>query len=75
MIQAQLYRTLATNNVTGIQQGFSRMWQDIAVLPLGEQGIQNDWSYHLHGEQLLNGAYGSSWAGNIFSFVVCSNKT
>ena len=75
MIQAQLYRTLATNNVTGIEQGFRRMWQDIAVLPLGGEGIQNDWSYHFHGQQLLSGSYGSAWAGNIFSFIVCSNNT
>ena len=31
MIQVQLYRSLATNNITGIEQGFSRMWQDIAI--------------------------------------------
>ncbi len=75
MIQAQLYRSLATNNITGTEQGFTRMWQDIAVLPLGGQGIQNDWSYHFHGLQLLSGAYGSAWASDIFSFVLCSNST
>jgi chondroitin AC lyase len=75
MIQAQLYRTLATNNITGTEEGFSRMWQDIAVLPLGGQGIQSDYSYHFHGLQLLSGAYGSSWAEDIFRFFLCSNGT
>jgi chondroitin AC lyase len=75
MIQIQLYRSLATNNVTGIEQGFKRMWQDIKVLPLGGEGIQNDWSYHFHGLQLLSGSYGVVWADNILSFVVCSNNT
>ena len=75
MIQAQLYRSLATNNITGTEEGFTRMWRDIAVLPLGGQGIQNDWSYHFHGQQLLSGAYGSAWADDIFSFILCSNGT
>jgi chondroitin AC lyase len=75
MIQSQLYRSLATNNVTGTEQGFTRMWQDISVVPLGGQGIQQDWSYHFHGRQLLSGAYGESWAADIFAFVLCSNHT
>lgn len=75
MIQAQLYRSLATNNVTGTEEGFARMWRDIAVLPLGGQGIQNDWSHHFHGLQLLSGAYGSSWAEDMFSFILCSQST
>jgi chondroitin AC lyase len=75
MIQAQLYRSLATNNATGTEQGFSRMWHDIAVLPLGGQGIQSDYSYHFHGLQLLSGAYGASWASDIFQFFLASNGT
>ncbi|CAF3293064.1 unnamed protein product [Rotaria socialis] len=57
MLQIELYRSLATNNRTGIEQGFTRMWQDIVVSPLGGQGIQNDWSYHFQRTQLLSGAY------------------
>ena len=75
MIQAQLYRSLATNNITGIEQGFARMWKDIEVLPLGGQGIQNDWSYHFHGDQLLSASYGVVWANNVLSFITCSNNT
>ncbi len=40
MIQCQIYRSLATLNMTGIEQGFSRMWQDLAISPLGRAGIQ-----------------------------------
>ena len=75
MIQAQLNRALATNNVSGVEQGFNRMWNDIAVLPLGGEGIQNDWSYHFHGYQILSGSYGASWAGDIFAFFLCSTGT
>ncbi len=49
MIQVQLYRSLATRNVTGIEQGFTRMWQDIIIQSLGKEGIQNDYSYLFHG--------------------------
>jgi hypothetical protein len=42
MIQCQIYRSLATNNRTGTEQGFARMWQDVAISPLGRAGIQSD---------------------------------
>ena len=75
MIQAQLYRSLATQNLTGIEQGFSRVWQDISFVPLYKDGIQNDYSYHFHGKQLFSAGYGSSWADNVFSFFMCTNGT
>jgi chondroitin AC lyase len=75
MIQIQLYRSLATNNVTGIEQGFRRMWEDIAIQSANNEGIQYDWSYHFHGTQLLSGAYGQAWAHNIFAFIACSDQT
>jgi chondroitin AC lyase len=75
MIQSQLYRSLATDNTTGINQGFSKMWEDIAVSPLGGEGVQYDWSYHFHGLQLLSGAYGLVWAQNILLFLQCSIST
>lgn len=75
MIQIELYRSLATNNRTGLSQGFSRMWEDIAVLPLGGQGIQTDWSYHFHGTQLLSAAYGQDWALAMFIFILCTRNT
>ena len=75
MIQIELYRSLATNNRTGIEQGFKRIWEDIAILPLGGQGIQTDWSYHFHGTQLLSGAYGQDWVGAMMIFMLCSQNT
>ena len=75
MIQIQLYRSLATNNITGIEQGFRRMWEDIAIQSANGDGIQYDWSYHFHGAQLLSGAYGQAWAQNIFAFIACSHQT
>jgi chondroitin AC lyase len=75
MIQVQIYRSLATENVTGIEQGFTQMWQDIVIQPLNKEGVQNDFSYHFHGTQLLSASYGEVWATNIFSFFMCSVQT
>ncbi len=74
-IQVEIYRSLATNNITGIQQGFARMWQDVVIRPSYDVGIQYDWSYHFHGNQLLSGSYGWIWAQNIFTFIICSEGT
>jgi len=57
MIQIQIYRSLATNNITGIEQGFARMWQDVAIQSASDVGVQQDWSHHFHGIQLLSGTY------------------
>jgi hypothetical protein len=65
MIQIELYRSLATTNMTGIEQGFSRMWQDVAISPLGGESMRYDSSYHFHGDQLLSGAYGVVRVNNI----------
>ena len=75
MIQSELYRSLMTKNITGLQQGFSRMWQDIAVQEQTVQGIQMDWSYHFHGLQLMTGAYGIEWTNTMLLFLYCSQNT
>ena len=75
MLQVQLYRSLATDNQTGIEEGFARMWQDMAVVSVEEEGIQNDGAYHFHGQQLLSGSHGVVWARSIFPFLICSNGT
>lgn len=75
MIQVELYRSLATNNITGIEQGFEKMWDDVNIKPVGGQGIQYDWSYHFHGTLLLSGSYGSAWTRNIILFSLCSDQT
>jgi chondroitin AC lyase len=75
MIQSQIYRSLQTRNITGIEQGFTRMWQDVAIAPLGSEGVQQDWSYHFHGFQLLSGSYGVVWVNNILLFLQCSLNT
>jgi len=75
MIQVQLYRSLATRNTTGIEQGFSRMWQDVIISNTTAEGVQPDWSYHFHSRLLLSASYGQDWANNILLFTQCSYHT
>jgi len=75
MLQAQIYRSLATNNLTGVDQAFTRMWQDVALQPSDSVGLQFDWTYHFHGTQLLNGDYGKSWGMNILGFTLSAQQT
>ena len=71
MIQVELYRSLATNNSTGVEEGLTKMWSDMYPRILGKEGIQHDWTYHFHGPQLMSGSYGMYWAQNMIQFIVC----
>ena len=75
MIQSQIYRSLATRNLTGLDQGFSQMWQDIRISPSPIEGVQSDYAYHFHGSQIYSGGYGFVWADNLFLFLRCSFQT
>ena len=76
MLQVQIYRSLATNNASGLQQAFSRMWQEAGISLIDEQGLRPDWTYHFHGPQLMSGAsYGILWITNLLLFFQCSYNT
>jgi len=75
MLQVQLYSGLATSNYSAVAQGFDLMWQTVQVQNLSTVGIQTDWSYHYHGQQLLTAAYGDAWATNILHFHLASRGT
>ena len=74
MIQIEIYRSSATNNRTGIDQGFPRMWKDVIISSTGEEGVQYDWSYHFHSNQLLTASYGVVWINNVLLFLLCSDQ-
>jgi chondroitin AC lyase len=61
--------------MTGIEEGFSRMWQDINISSTEAYGVQRDWSYHFHLYQLMSGSYGVLWVNNILLFLECSQNT
>ena len=75
MLQVQLFRGLATTNYSAVAEAFDHMWQTVQVQNLSIMGIQTDWSYHFHGQQLLTAAYGDAWATNILHFHLATRGT
>jgi chondroitin AC lyase len=75
MVQIEIYRSLATKNITGLEEGFSRMWEDVTFGNTTAAGVQLDWSYHFHAYELLSGSYGLVWANNVLLFLQCSLNT
>jgi hypothetical protein len=67
MMQVQLVRGVlpAAVNMTALNQGFARLWQEAKVVnrttdfALAE-GVQADWSYAFHGPQLQIASYGQA---------------
>ncbi len=74
-VQIEIYRSLATKNRTGIDEGFSRIWQDVTFSNITAGGVQPDWAYHAHAYVLSSGTYGLVWANNILLFLECSQNT
>ena len=74
-ISVQLYRGVSTRNATAITQGFDRMWKDVVVQPLSLEGVQPDFSYHFHGLQIQQGAYGAEWTSYILTFALNAQGT
>ena len=75
MLQIEIYRSLATKNITGLEEGFSRMWEDVNFSNASAAGVQPDWGYHFHAYELLSGSYGLMWANDVLVFLECAFNT
>ena len=69
MLRVQLYRGLASGNVSAVAQSFNVTYATVAVVSAvkGEEGIVPDMSYHFHGEQILSSAYGAGWVSTLLA--------
>lgn len=52
-----------------VAEGYNRLYQEIKIVKPGEEGIQPDYSFHQHGDQLYNGGYGLDYANDVGRFV------
>lgn len=75
MIQCEIYRSLATNNRTGIEESFLRIWKDVVIVPVDKEGLQVDWAYKFHWSELLSGSYGLVWVNTLLLFLECTMNT
>jgi len=71
MLRVQLYRGIATSNLTAVSQSFSATYNTsiIGHVTDGVQGVMDDLSYHFHTGQLLNSAYGLGWVDTMLSTI------
>ena len=57
------------NDSAALTEAFNRMYEEIAIVPQHGEGIEQDYSFHQHGQQLYNGGYGQDFANDVSRFV------
>jgi chondroitin AC lyase len=70
MLKIQLFRGLASHNISAVVQAFSVLYSTASVGHVttpGMEGICDDDSYHFHGIQMLSGSYGAGWASTMLT--------
>jgi chondroitin AC lyase len=65
----EVARGLMENDSAALTEGFNRMYEEIAIVPQHGEGIEQDYSFHQHGQQLYNGGYGQDFANDVSRFV------
>ena len=71
----QIARGCLENDAATVDQGFSRMYQEIEVVAQNKQGIQQDDSFHQHGQQLYSGGYGMVFAVDTGRLILLARGT
>ena len=65
----EIARGCMENDAAALTEGFSRMYEEIRIVTQPEDGIQQDYSFHQHGQQLYNGGYGLDFANDVSRFI------
>ena len=68
-VEIEIVRGCLEHNDADVREGYSRMYQEIKIVGPHQDGIQQDYSFHQHGEQLYSGGYGLSYANDVGRFV------
>ena len=48
-----------------VADAYTRMYQEVRIVPQDQEGIQADWSFRQHGHQLYSGGYGLAFANDV----------
>jgi chondroitin AC lyase len=65
----EIARGCMENDSAALTEGFSRMYEEIRIVTQPEDGIEQDYSFHQHGQQLYNGGYGLDFANDVSRFI------
>ncbi|MBV9866972.1 MAG: polysaccharide lyase 8 family protein [Abitibacteriaceae bacterium] len=63
------------NSPGTVTEAFSKIFDEIHIAGPHGEGIQNDWSFHQHGDVLYTGGYGQSFTGSAAHFIDCARGT
>jgi hypothetical protein len=77
MLRVQLYRGVASSNLTAVEQAFATLFSTAAVVHVtdGKEGPTDDSAYLFHGIQMLSSAYGAGWVSTLLSTLSVSAGT
>jgi chondroitin AC lyase len=67
--QIQILRGLLIGDAAAVREAYARMYDEIRIVKQPEDGIQADFSFHQHGQQLYNGGYGLGFGNDVGRFV------
>lgn len=70
--EIEVLRGCLEDNIATVAEGYSRMYDEIRVVSQAEEGVQQDGSFHQHGQQLYNGGYGLTYADDLGRFIAFS---
>ena len=71
----QIARGCAENSYTEVADGFNQLWQQTQCAARGQEGLQADFTFHQHGDQLYNGGYGDVFAHDESALVATADGT
>ncbi|MHC1766758.1 MAG: hypothetical protein AB9869_21040 [Verrucomicrobiia bacterium] len=75
MTKIRILRGCLLNNEEMARGGFERLWQEIFIAPIGQEGVQADGSFHQHGNVLYTGGYGQGFATDLAHLAACAEGT
>lgn len=68
----EIARGCMQNDPAAVAEGFTRMYDEIKIVSPLQEGIQPDYSFHQHGDQLYSGGYGLDFAEDVARFIAYS---
>lgn len=69
VVTNQIVQGCIQHDPQNIAQSYQRMYEEIKIVSPHEEGIQADFSFHQHGDQLYNGAYGLMYGNDVGRFI------
>ncbi len=74
-VTIQIVRGCVENSEPIVAEAYQRLYDEIRIAPLGQEGIQADFSFHQHGPLLYSGGYGLGFTTDCVRFIDLAKGT